>query len=75
MDFLPDLDLFYIIVIRKGSFGLGTFVLGQKWHQCTVLSDSSQFMLCPNMPTAAAGIWLSAQSSNAELLCTHGGSL
>ena len=28
MDFLPDLDLFYIIVIRKSSFSLGTFGLG-----------------------------------------------
>ena len=29
-------SLFYIIVIRKGSFGFGTFGLGKKWHQHTV---------------------------------------
>ena len=34
--FLPDLDLFYIIVIKKGSFGYGTFYMGLKWHQQTV---------------------------------------
>ena len=33
MDFLPDSDFFYTTVIRKGSFGFGTFGLGQKWHQ------------------------------------------
>ena len=26
--FVPDSDLFYIIVIGKGSFGFGTFGLG-----------------------------------------------
>ena len=36
MNFLPDSDLFYIIAIRKGSFGCGTFGLGWKWHQPTV---------------------------------------
>ena len=36
MDFLPDSDLFYIVVIGKGSFGFGTFGLGLKWHQHTV---------------------------------------
>ena len=30
MDFLPDTDLFYIIVIGKGSFGFGTFGIGNK---------------------------------------------
>ena len=34
--FLPDSDLFYIIEIREGNFGFGTFSLGLKWHQCTV---------------------------------------
>ena len=28
VDFLPDSDSFYIIVIRKGIFGFGTFGLG-----------------------------------------------
>ena len=40
MDFLPDSDFFYIIVIGKGSFGFGTFSLGWKWHQRTVWRDT-----------------------------------
>ena len=36
MDFLPDSDFFYIIVVMKDIFGFGTFGLGKKWHQHTV---------------------------------------
>ena len=37
MDFLPDSDLLYVIVITKGNFGVGTFGLGEKWYQGTVI--------------------------------------
>ena len=52
MNFLPDSDLFYIIVIRKDSFGLGTFGLGWKWHQPAVVGfvvnnfESAIFLAC-----------------------------
>ena len=42
MDFLPNSDLFYIIVIRNGSFSLETFDLDLKWHQRTVMSEALQ---------------------------------
>ena len=41
MDVLPDSDLVHI-VIRKGSFGFGTFGLGKKWHQRTVSLDKKK---------------------------------
>ena len=36
MDVLPDSDLFYIMIFRKGSFGFRTFGLDWKWHWRTV---------------------------------------
>ena len=46
MDFLTDPDLFYIIVIRKSSYTLGTFGLGSKWHQRTVRYQYVERMKC-----------------------------
>ena len=71
MDFLPDSDLFNIIVIRKGSFGFGTFGLGKKWHQRTVcstvktmiffliLKQGRQLMLFSTPPAQQICIYLS----------------
>ena len=42
MDFLPVSNKFHIIMIRKGSFCFGTFGLGQKCHQCTVIVNLRQ---------------------------------
>ena len=39
MDFLPDSDLVYIMIIRKGRFDFGAFGLGENWYQCTVNCD------------------------------------
>ena len=48
MNFLPDLDLFYIIGIREGSFGFRSFGSGEKWHQHTVMMRyRSNATLCP----------------------------
>ena len=46
MDFLPDSDLFYIIVIRKGSFGFGTFGLYQAQQDInSILNNWNKFFL------------------------------
>ena len=45
MNFLLNSDLFYIIVIRKGSFGFGTFGIGWKLQQRTVGGEIATFFL------------------------------
>ena len=45
---MPESDLIYIIVIKKGSFGFETLGLGWKWHQHTVIFKEPHAILANN---------------------------
>ena len=69
MDSLPDSDLIFITVIRKGSFSFGTFGLGWKWHQRTVfyvLRVNSMHPGSPSNPRDPRDLTLSKNAQFSE---------